>query len=248
MELSKEGYDALVLREGRRRFGYPDPKSPLARAFPRLRWGFAAARTLVPAETLEKYDGKPWTCGIGQTGPNITMDTQWTDQEIERNFRTALVPYVRAVNRGIKVETAQNEFDAFVSFAYNVGTAGFLGSTALKAHNRGDREAAARALLLWNKPAMIIGRRESERLQYLETEEISPSVITALAPEPERNIARSEINIAAGAGIVSTIGATVGQVLDLVEGKEIYFLATVIILVLGYIIYQRVRQRKKGWA
>lgn len=247
MELSQAGFDALQRREGKRNWAYPDPNSPLARAFPQVKWGYAPAASLVSADTLKNFSGNPWTCGIGQTGAGIDANTYWTDEEVYTRFRQALVKYVGAVNTAITVPTTQNEFDAMVSFAWNVGIAGFKSSSVIKAHNRNNKEAAARAFRLWNKPAIIIGRRKEEELQY-SRQDVPEAVPPYSNPEPERSMAKSEINIAAGAGIVSTVAATTGQLLDIMEGKEVYFLAVIIIAILGYIIYQRVNQRKEGWA
>jgi lysozyme len=56
-----------------------------------------------------------------------------------------------AVRRGVAVELTQAEFDALVSFTFNVGTGAFAASTLLRRLNDGDFAAAADEFLRWNK-------------------------------------------------------------------------------------------------
>ena len=51
----------------------------------------------------------------------------------------------------LKIETSQAQFDALVSFAYNLGVASLQSSTLLKKHNAGDFLAAANEFLKWDK-------------------------------------------------------------------------------------------------
>lgn len=248
--MTDQGRKALIRREGSRNYAYPDPASQLAKAYPKVRWGFAPASTLVSADALATLSGKPWTCGVGQTGADVTSETYWTNAEVEARFTQSVATYEAAVTAGVGgADTADHEFDAMVSFAFNVGIAGFNRSTVLRAHKAGDKEAAARAFRLWNKPAIIIGRRREEELQYATPYESTPQgLLMPVTPERERSPARSEINIAATAGAVSTIVAAVSQSLDLVRGQEVYFISVITVGIFGYIIYQRLRQRRLGWA
>lgn len=47
--------------------------------------------------------------------------------------------------------TSQHERAAMVSLNYNIGRAGFAGSTVLRLHKAGDKAGAARAFGMWNK-------------------------------------------------------------------------------------------------
>ncbi len=69
-------------------------------------------------------------------------------------------------------KTTQSQFDAFVCLAYNIGTAGFAGSTVARLHNAGDIAGAADAFRMWNKSEgktnpVLVNRREDERGLYL---------------------------------------------------------------------------------
>ncbi len=62
-----------------------------------------------------------------------------------------------AIKLHVKVKLSQNQFDALLSFIYNLGVDAFLTSTLLKMINSGDLEGAALQFRLWNK-ATVNGR------------------------------------------------------------------------------------------
>lgn len=77
-----------------------------------------------------------------------------------------------AVNTYVKVPLTQNQFDALVSFVYNVGSGNFFRSTILKELNRKNYKKAADELLRWNKAGGKVSkglsnRREKERKLFL---------------------------------------------------------------------------------
>lgn len=83
-----------------------------------------------------------------------------------------------AVKRLVKVPLSQQEYDALVSLAYNIGAGqeGFAGSTVLRQLNAGDYRAAADAMLMWDKITQngqkvqsrgLVNRRNSERQLFL---------------------------------------------------------------------------------
>ena len=72
----------------------------------------------------------------------------------------------------LKVPVVQNQFDAMVSLAYNIGTGSFLKSTLLKKVNAGDFAGAGEEFLRWNKAngKEVLGltrRREREKQLFL---------------------------------------------------------------------------------
>ncbi len=101
---------------------------------------------------LESYQdiAGVWTIGYGHTetaGPNQRI----SEREAEELLRRDLEPRERAVQQLASVSLNQNEFDALVSFVFNVGVNAFKNSTARKRLNRNDRTGAAEALTWWNK-------------------------------------------------------------------------------------------------
>lgn len=68
---------------------------------------------------------------LGYGASTLTM-AQVLDLK-RRDFST----FARAVTPLLRADTPQNQFDALVDFSYNVGSAGFAGSTLLRMHNAG---------------------------------------------------------------------------------------------------------------
>ena len=116
---------------------------------------------------IKKYEGfssKPYMCpanvptiGYGSTYyPNGTK-VKLSDDSISEDEATQILEYIAqkdfgsAVNKFVIVELTQNQFDALVSFAYNIGRTAFENSTLLKFLNRGEYEAAAEQFEKWNK-------------------------------------------------------------------------------------------------
>lgn len=183
-----------------------------------------------------------WTIGYGHTGPDVQPGMKLTEREAEELLRRDLKSREQAVSSAVKVSLNQNEFDALVSFVYNVGAAAFRGSTALKRLNRSDRIGAADALTWWNKATVggvlreVLGltrRRAAERALFLtptalasvrDPEQIAEnSRVTPIESGPRReNVAESRTvqgaAIAGGAGVASsTIGRDSAEKLDQLE-------------------------------
>jgi GH24 family phage-related lysozyme (muramidase) len=72
-----------------------------------------------------------------------------------------------AVRESVKTQLKQNQFDALVSMAFNIGAGGFRGATVVKRLNARDFGGAADAMLLWRRPPEIIPRRRRERELFL---------------------------------------------------------------------------------
>jgi lysozyme len=98
--------------------------------------------------------GDPWTIGWGSTGPDIKTGLVWTQQQCDDRFAQHLADFAKQVSALLgNARTSQNQFDALVSFAYNVGTGALKGSTLLKKHLAGDYAGAAAEFARWNKAA-----------------------------------------------------------------------------------------------
>ncbi len=94
------------------------------------------------------------TIGWGTTnldGKKFDKYTVWTKAQCDAALANDMVKYEKAVNRLVKVELNQNQFDAVVSFTYNCGEGALAKSTLLPRRSRsiqvveqGRRQGAAR--------------------------------------------------------------------------------------------------------
>lgn len=105
-------------------------------------------------------DGHPWTIGWGSTGEGIHRGVRWTQAQADERFERDIAKFVQGVDELLgDAPTTQNQFDAMVSLAYNIGLGsanplrpgGFRRSTVLRKHKAGDYEGAANAFGMWIK-------------------------------------------------------------------------------------------------
>jgi lysozyme len=88
-----------------------------------------------------------------------------TQDEVEALFKIDLKQFEDCVNRAINRQMTQNQFDAMVSLAYNIGVGAFARSSVARYFNASNLDAAADAFLMWRnadgKP-ILLGRRRRE--------------------------------------------------------------------------------------
>ena len=118
-----------------------------------------------------------WTIGYGHTGADVFEGWEISKFEAEELLRVDLVSREKAINDLVRVDINQNQFDALVSFVYNVGIGALERSTALRELNRGNYLKAAEALTLFNKATIrgvltpvtgLTRRRLAEQALFLE--------------------------------------------------------------------------------
>jgi lysozyme len=115
------------------------------------------------------------TIGFGTTrinGKPVVANQKVTVDEANLFLDQDLKQFEDAINKLVKIELNQNQFDALASFVYNVGIENFRKSTLLKKLNANDILGAANEFSRWNRAkgkvlAGLTRRRESEKLLFL---------------------------------------------------------------------------------
>jgi len=110
-----------------------------------------------------------WTDGWGNTHGVIPNGPPITQAKADADLVKHLEAFEAAVNNAVKVPLTQNQFDALVSFAYNVGTGAFSSSTMVKRINAGLFDEVPAQFDRWHIPPEITSRRNGEREQFKGT-------------------------------------------------------------------------------
>ena len=133
----------------------------------------------------EKY----WTIGYGHYGPDVQKGQKITQGKAEQLLKSDLVRYEDYVQRYVKFDMNQNQFDALVSFCYNCGA----GSLQTLVRNR-TPETVAQKMLAYNKGAggvVLAGltkRRQAERELFLR-----PVAAVKVEKEDDEMVEKSKI-------------------------------------------------------
>ncbi|HGM5285029.1 TPA: lysozyme [Serratia liquefaciens] len=117
-----------------------------------------------------------WTIGYGWTqpvdgkkiGPGMVIDQAIAD----RLLKCGVVQYEQGVDQLVKVRITQGQFDALVSFAYNLGLRSLSTSTLLQKLNSGDMQGAANEFDRWVNAGSVklnglVARRAAECEMFL---------------------------------------------------------------------------------
>lgn len=193
------------------------------------------------------------TIGYGYTnragfGPGVQMGDKWTAEQAEQMLALSLQRFAAEIRPLFKQIPNPNQFGAFLSLAYNIGTTAFGKSTALKRWNAGDMEGCAEAMLWFNKAGGkvmrgLVRRREAEVALFMQGHQ-EPAVA---APDvPRSSVAQSSTMQASAVQIASGAGAGVAAVGALDGTAQIVALifAGIVILAAAWVM----RERIKKWA
>ena len=110
------------------------------------------------------------TIGYGHTAC-VTEGEEISELHAEELLREDLNEFEEHVRRAVKVELNQNQFDALVSWTFNLGPGNLRSSTLLKLLNEGKHEEVPGQMARWNRAGgkVLEGlkrRREAEGLLW----------------------------------------------------------------------------------
>ena len=134
---------------------------------PALLWTVGVGHVIDPSHAAVKYEDRK----------NLPIPDGWDRQlsmgEVDAILAQDLARFERGVARYCPAAVnSQGQFDALVSFAFNVGLGNLQRSSIRMRYNRGDIEGAADAFLMWTKAAWrvlpgLVKRRQDERAMFL---------------------------------------------------------------------------------
>jgi lysozyme len=91
-----------------------------------------------------------WTIGYGHI-KGVTPESVITQEQAEQMLVEELNEYEGYINDMVTTPLSQNQFDALVSWVYNLGGGNLKASTLLKVLNSGDFNGVPAQLMRWNK-------------------------------------------------------------------------------------------------
>ena len=130
--------------------------------------------------TAYKGSDNVWTIGYGHTGPEVVQGLTITQQQAIDFLKSDLSKFETVVSGALKNPVNQNQFDALVIFAYNIGGARFMNSTAVKMINADNYEAVPDWIAKYNKIDGVVSpglqNRRSAEINLWNTPDSSSTV------------------------------------------------------------------------
>ena len=125
---------------------------------------------------LEAYQDSVgvWTIGYGHT-KDVKQGDKINQDEAENLLEEEMPEYEGYINDMVEVSLEQCQFDALVSWVYNLGPTNLSSSTLLKVLNEGKYDEVPFQIKRWNKAGGkvlegLTRRREAEALLFQDKE------------------------------------------------------------------------------
>ena len=214
-----------------------------------------------------------WTIGYGHTSaagqPAVKSGMSITEAQANKILASDLGQYEDAINNSVKVDLTQNQFDALVSFVYNVGIEAFQKSTLLKKLNAGQYDAVPGELMKWTKGGGkelpgLVRRRRAEAALWRGVDDSKAikqdARVEPDTPQPSKTMMQSKEGNAAlvtgGAAAVSAAndvarqaketGDSITSLLDLLKNPTFIVLLLVVIAAAAIWYWRWQRLKEEG--
>lgn len=189
------------------------------------------------------------TVGLGITTydvPDLKEGVVYSEDATWNMFRRYIIGYEQAVREAVKVPINQNEFDALVSFVYNVGIGAWRESTLLRKLNSNARAQAANEFERWvyaggRKLAGLENRREAERKLFLTPwKEVRKSVASSRTVQ-----AATVATIVSGTTALAPVVGPASEIATFVKNNTTFALVA-LALISMYLVWVRYDDWRKG--
>ena len=112
-----------------------------------------------------------WTIAYGFT-KDVKEGDKMTKEEAEYVLQEEMIEYEGYINDLVEVPLEQNQFDALVSWVYNLGSGNLQSSTMLRVLNEGKYDEVPAQIRRWNKAGGkvfdgLVRRREAEATMFM---------------------------------------------------------------------------------
>lgn len=225
---------------------------------------------------FEGFKGNAYRCpaGVLTIGYGFTSDVKegdtMTREQADKRLVSELGYFERVIEKHVKVQLSQNQFDALVSFVFNIGEGsskrdGFVRtkrgkpSKVLTAINEKRFQDVPSLMLQWNKVsgnpmAGLTRRRQAEGVLFSETVIETPMPQAVDSPDKPLVKQRTMQNATLMGGVGATLAIApaiepAGKIVELAQEHTQGFLLVLGLIVLAaaaYAIYIRLDQQKKG--
>lgn len=192
-----------------------------------------------------------WTIGYGHTSaagsPEVRPGMTITEDEAVSILQNDLEQYEGYVKRLVKVPLNQHQFDALVSFVFNVGPGNFQKSTLLKLLNRKQYDAVPAQLIRWTRAngkvlKGLVKRRQAEAALWsgvedpLYTKHDEP--LPQTADRPKDNVVVKHGDTVAGGALIAAVWSHAAPLISspIVSKIAVYGLAGAAVFAVGVLV------------
>ena len=206
-----------------------------------------------------------WTIGYGHTR-GVKSGLRASKGECDKMLLEDLHEAGNAVRSAVNVPLSQNQYDALVSFVFNLGAGNFRSSTLLKKLNKGLYEEIPAQILRWNKARVdgqltelrgLTRRRTAEAALWAMDAPLAGQEGGDLMPQKpvqtaQKPLVKSKTLAGAGAAGLGTVGSVIGDAASNLESLIMYsdtikmvFLALTVAGI-ALVTYSRIKDHSEG--